>query len=136
MVEENLSLNSPNSCTGNLFYDVYYCLKGKSMDGSGIWSKFSDTSQYVKAENNNSVTYSFEQKKHQIAAISNKLTDDNASVDKNFNSNKQYLDAANCNVPNVPNIFHHGRTSLYNVYNTLTLTLMNNGHYLSIVCIT
>ena len=25
MVEGNLSLNSPNSCTGNLFYDVYYC---------------------------------------------------------------------------------------------------------------
>ena len=37
------------------------------------------------------------------------------------------------NVPNEPNIFHHGRTSLYNIYNTLTLTLINNGHYLSIV---
>ena len=59
MVEGNLSLNSPNSCTGNLFHDVYYCLKGKSMDGSGIWSKLSDTSQYVKAEVNSSVTYSF-----------------------------------------------------------------------------
>ena len=44
MVEGNLSLNSPNSCTGNLFYDVYYFLKGKSMDGSGIWSKLSNTS--------------------------------------------------------------------------------------------
>ena len=49
MVEGNLSLNSPNSCTGNLFCDIYYYLKGKSMDGSGIWSKLSDTSQYVKA---------------------------------------------------------------------------------------
>ena len=49
MVEGSLSLNSPNSCTGNLFHDVYYGLKGKSMDGSGIWSKLSDTSQYVKA---------------------------------------------------------------------------------------
>ena len=85
MVEGNLSLNSPNSCTGNLFYDIYYCLKGKSMDGSGIWSKISDTLQYVKAEVNSSVTYSFEQKKHQIAALSNKHTDDNTSVDKIFN---------------------------------------------------
>ena len=65
MVEGNLSLNSPNSCTGNLFHDVYYCLKGKSMDESGIWSKLSDTSQYVKAEVNSSVTYLFDQKKHQ-----------------------------------------------------------------------
>ena len=60
MVEGNLSLNSPHSCTGNLFCDIYYCLKGKSMDGSGIWSKLSDTSQCVKAEINSSVTYSFE----------------------------------------------------------------------------
>ena len=125
MVEGNLSLNSPNSCTGNLFYDVYYCcLKSKSMDGCGIWSKLSDTSQYVKAEINNSV----EQRKHQIAALLNKPTDDNTSVDKMYNSKKQNFDAANCNVPNVPNIFHHGRTSLYNVYKTL----INNDH-LSIV---
>ena len=56
MVEGNLSLNSPNSCTGNLFYDIHYCcLKSKSMDGFGIWSKLSDTLQYVKAEINNSV---------------------------------------------------------------------------------
>ena len=130
MVEGNLSLNSPNSCTGNLFYDVYCCLKGKPMDGFGIWSKLSDTSQYVKAEINSSVTCSFDQKKYQIAALSNKPTDDNTSVDKTFNSKKQNFDAANCNVPNVPNIFHHGRTSLYNVYKTL----INNDH-LSIVCI-
>ena len=135
MVEGNLSLNSPNSCTGIFFHDVYYCLKGKSMDGSGIWSKLSDTSQYLKAEVDSSVTYSFDQKKHQIAALSNKLTDDNISVDKIFNSKKQNIDASNCNIPNVPGIFHHGRTSLYNVYNTLTLTLINNGHYLSIICI-
>ena len=61
-------------------------------------------------------------------------SNDNTSVDKIFNSKKQNFDAANCNVPNVPNTFHHGRTSLYNVYKTLTLTLINNGH-LSIVCI-
>ena len=130
MVEGNLSLNSPNSCTGNLFYDVYYCLKGKgnSMDGFGIWSKLSDISQYVKAKiNNSSVTYSFDQRKHQIATLSNKSTDNNTSVDKMYNSKKQNFDAANCNVPN---IFHHGRTSLYNVYKTL----INNDH-LSIVCV-
>ena len=84
MVEGNLSLNSPNSCTGSLFHDLYYCLKSKSMDGFGIWSNFSDTLQYVKAEVNSSVTYSFEQKKHQIAALSNKPTLDNTSVDKIF----------------------------------------------------
>ena len=99
------------------------------MDGSGIWSKLW-SSQYVKAEINSSVTYSFDQKKHQIAALSNKPTDDNTSVDNIFNSKKQNFDAANCNVPNVPNIFHHGGTSLYNVYKTL----INNAH-LSIVCI-
>ena len=27
MVERNLSLNSPNSCTGNLFYNVHNCCK-------------------------------------------------------------------------------------------------------------
>ena len=125
MVEGNLSLNSPNSCTGNLFYDVHYCcLKSKSMDGFGIWSKLSDTSQYVNAEINNLV----EQRKHQIAALLNKPTDDNTSVDKMYNSKKQNFDAANCNVPNVSNTFHHGRTSLYNVYKTL----INNDH-LSIV---
>ena len=133
MVEGHLSLNPPNSCTGNLFY-IYYCLKGKSMDESGIWSKLSDTSQYVKAKVNSTVTYSLDQKKHQIAALSNKSTDDNTSVEIILKSKKQNFDAANCNVPNVPNIFHDGRTSLYNVYKTLTLTLINNGH-LSIVCI-
>ena len=131
MVEGNLSLNSPNSFTGNLFYDVHYCCqKGKSMDGFGIWSKLSDTSQYVKAEINSSVTYSFDQRKHQIAALLNKPTDDNTSVGKMYNSKKQNFDATNCNVPNVPNILHHGRTSLYNVYKTL----INNDH-LSIVCV-
>ena len=81
-----------------------------------------------KAEINNSVTYSFDQRKHQIAALLNKPTDDNTSVDKMYNSKKQNFDVANCNVPNVSNIFQHGRTSLYNVYKTL----INNNH-LSIV---
>ena len=92
MVEGNLSLNSPNSCTGNLFYDVLYCcLKCKSMDGFGIWSKLSDTSQYVKAEINNSVTNSFDQRKHQTAALLNKPTDDNTLVDKMYNSKETKL---------------------------------------------
>ena len=40
MVEGNLSLNSPKSCTGNLFYDDHDCCQeNKSMDGFGIWSK-------------------------------------------------------------------------------------------------
>ena len=52
------------------------------MDGFGIWSKLSDTLQYAKAKVNSTVTYSFDQKKHQIAALSNKPTDDNTSVDK------------------------------------------------------
>ena len=127
MVEGNLSLNSPNSWRGNLFYDVHNCcLKGKSMDEFGIWSKLSDTSQYVKAKINNSV----EQRKHQIAALLNKPTDDNTSLDKKYNSKKQNFDAANCDIPNVSNIFHHGRTSLYNAYKTL----INNDH-LFIVCV-
>ena len=43
-----------------------------------------------KAEINSSVTYLFE---HQIAALSNKPTNDNTSVDKIFNSKKQNFDA-------------------------------------------
>ena len=71
------------------------------MDGFGIWSKLSDTSQYVKAEIINSVKL----RKHKIAALLNKPTDDNTSVDKMFNSKKKNFDASNCNVPNVSNIF-------------------------------
>ena len=95
------------------------------MDGFGIWSELSDTSQYVKAKNNSSVTYSFDQRKHKIAALLNKPTDENTSVDKMYNSKKQNFDAANCTVPD---IFHYSRTSLYNVYKTLI-----NNDYLSIV---
>ena len=127
MVEGNLSLNSPNSCTGNLFYYVYYCLKGKSMDGSGIWSKLSDTSQYVKAEVNSSVTYSFDQKKHQIATLSNKPTDDNTSVEKILTKRNKTLRLQTV-MYQMYLIF--STMSLYNVYKTL----INSG-LLSIVCI-
>ena len=78
----------------------------------------------LKLKINNSV----KQRKHQIAALLNKPADDNTSVDKMYNSKKQNFDAANCNIPNVPKILHHGRTSLYNVCKAL----INNDH-LSIV---
>ena len=108
-----------------MFYNDHDCCQeSKSMDGFGIWSKLSDTLQYVKTEINNSV----KQRKHQIAALLNKPADDNTSVDKMYNSKKQNFDAANCNVPNVHKILPHGRTSLYNVYKTLI-----NNDYLSMV---
>ena len=65
MVEGNLSLNSPNFFAGNPFHDVYCCTKCKPMDESGIWSILTDTLQYVKAEVDSSVTYSFDQKRFQ-----------------------------------------------------------------------
>ena len=61
MVEGNLSLNSPNFFAGNPLHDVYCCSKCKPMDESGIWSILTDTLQYVKAEVDSSVTYSFDQ---------------------------------------------------------------------------
>ena len=58
------------------------------MDESGTWSILTDTLQYVKAEVDSSVTYSF--------------FDENTSVVKNYNAKKENFDAANYNVPNVP----------------------------------
>ena len=111
MVEGNLSLNSPNLFTGNPLHDVYCCSKCKPMDESGIWSILTDTLQYVKAEVDSSVTYSFDQKRYQNSKsryydeksndFSN-ISDDNTSVDKNYNAKKENFDAANYNVPNVP----------------------------------
>ena len=65
MVEGNLSLNSPNFFAENPLHDVYFCSKCKPMDESGIWSILTDTLQYVKAEVDSSVTYSFDQKRYQ-----------------------------------------------------------------------
>ena len=111
MVEGNLSLNSPNSFAGNPLHDLYCCSKCKPMDESGIWSILTDTLQYVKADVDNSVTYSFDQKRYQNSKsryfdekpndFSN-ISDDNTSVDKNYNAKKENFDAANYNVPNVP----------------------------------
>ena len=112
MVEGNLSLKSPNFFAGNPLHDVYCCSKCKPMDRSGIWPILTDTFQYVKAEVDSSVTYSFDQKRYQnsksryfdekLNDFSNISTNDNTSVDKNYNSKKENFDAANYNVPNVP----------------------------------
>ena len=123
MVEGNLSLNSPNFSAGNIsfhdpFHDVYCCSRCKPIDESGIWSILTDTLQYVKAEVDSSVTYSFDQQKYQnskakytdknfadsppMKDVSNISTDDNIAVDKSYNSKKENFHAANYNVPNVP----------------------------------
>ena len=65
MVEGNLSLNSPNFFAGNPLHGVYCCSKCKPMDEPGIWSKLTDTLQYVKAKVDSSVTYSFDQRRYQ-----------------------------------------------------------------------
>ena len=107
MVEGNLSLNSPNFFAGNPLHDVY-CTKSKPMDESGIWSILTDTLQYVKAEVDSSVTYSFDQKRFQNSKSkyfdekSDDFSNKNTSIDKNFNAKKENFDAANYNVPNVP----------------------------------
>ena len=81
------------------------------MDESGIWSKLTDTLQYVKAEVDSSVTYSFDQKRSRLRSRSSQDTlmesqmtfqTKNTSIDKNFNAKKENFDAANYNVPNVP----------------------------------
>ena len=56
-----------------------------SMDESGIWSIVTDTLYYVKLEVDSSVTYSYDQRRHQ-------------------NSKSRYFDAAFSNVPNEENI--------------------------------
>ena len=111
MVEGNLSLNSPNVFAGNPLHDVYCCTKCEPMDESGIWSILTDTLQYVKAEDDSLVTYSFDQKRFQNSKSryfdekSDYFSSKNTSIDKNFNAKKENFDAANYNVPNVPNIF-------------------------------
>ena len=97
MVEGNLSLNSPNFFAGNPLHDVYCCSKCKPMDESGIWSILTDTLQYVKAEVDSSVTYSFDQKRFQNSKSryfdekSDDFSNKNTSIDKNFNAKKKNL---------------------------------------------
>ena len=108
---ENLSLNSPNDeVIGDMFHDLYCCSKCVSIDESGIWSILTDTLHYVKPKVDNSVTYSYDQRRHQNskskyfdAAFSNVPYDDeNNLVDQTYDSKKELFDAVNYNVPNVP----------------------------------
>ena len=104
----NLSLNSPNIVAGNMFQDLDCNSKCVPMDEFGIWSNFTDTLGFVKAEVDSSITYSYDQRRHQNskikyfdAAFSNVPNDENISVDQSYNSKKENFDAANCNKPNV-----------------------------------
>ena len=104
----NLSLNSPNIVAGNMFQELDCDSKCVPMDTFGIWSNFTDTLGFVKAEVDSSITYSYDQRRHQNskikyfdAAFSNVPNDENISVEQRYNSEKENFDAANCNKPNV-----------------------------------
>ena len=103
MVEGNLSLNSPNFFAGNL-----HCSKCKPIDECGIWSILTDTLQYVKAEVDSSVTYSFDQRRFHNSKSkyfdgkSDDFSNKKTSIDKIYNAKKENFDAANYNVPDVP----------------------------------
>ena len=105
----NLSLNSLTEVVGDMFHDIYCCSKCVSMDKSGVWSIHTDTLHYVKPEIDSSVTFSYDQKRHQNSkskyfdtAFSNIPDDENPSIDQMYNAKKENFDAANYNVPNVP----------------------------------
>ena len=66
----NLSLNSPDIVVGDLFHDLYCCSKCIPMDESGSWSILTDTLHYVKSEIDSSVTYSYDQRRHQNSNLS------------------------------------------------------------------
>ena len=94
----NLSLNSPDVVIGDLFHNLYCGSKCVSMDESGIWSILTDTLHYVKPEIDSSVTYSYDQKRHQNsksryfdAAFSNVPNEENILVDQTYNSKKKTL---------------------------------------------
>ena len=97
MVEGNLSLNSPNFFAGNPLHDVYCCSKCKPMGESGIWSILTDTLQYVKAEVDSSVTYTFDQKRFQNSKSryfdgkSDDFSSKNTSIDKIYNAKRKTL---------------------------------------------
>ena len=75
----NLSLNSPDIVVVDLFHNLYCCSKCIPMDESGIWSILTDTLHYVKPKIDGSVTYSYDQRRHQ-------------------NSKSKYFDAAFSNI--------------------------------------
>ena len=108
----NLSLNSPNIVTGNMFQDLDYyleCIPSIPMDEYGIWSSFLDTLDFVRAEVDSLDNYVYDQKKkkHQNSrksyldvAYSNVPNDKNRLLDQKYNSKKEQFDASNCNKPN------------------------------------
>ena len=76
------------------------------MDEFGIWSSFLDILDFVRAEFDSLNIYTNDQKKHQNSrwrysdvAYSNAPKDEDRSLDKKYNSKKEYFDAANCNKP-------------------------------------
>ena len=69
------------------------------MDETGIWSILTDTLHYVKPEVDSSVTYSYDQRRHQNAksryfdaAFSNVPNEKNILVDQTVNSKKENFD--------------------------------------------
>ena len=105
----NPSLNSPTEVVGDMFHNLYCDSKCVPIDESGIWSILTYTLLYVKPEIDSSVTFSYDQRRHQNskskyfdAAFSNIPTIENNSIDQTFNPKKENFDAANSNVPNVP----------------------------------
>ena len=104
----NLSLNSPNIAAGNKIQNLDGNLKCVTLDEVGIWSKFVEILDFVKAGLDSSVTCSYDLKRHQNskikyfdAAFSNVPNIENILKDQNYNSKKENFDAANCNKPNV-----------------------------------
>ena len=102
----NLSLNSPNIVTGNVFQDLDYYLECIPMDEYVIWSSFLDILDFVRAEVNSLGNYAYDQKKHQNlrksyidVAYSNVPNDKNRLLDQKYNSKKEQFDASNCNKP-------------------------------------
>ena len=100
-----------------------------SMDETGIWLIFTDTLHYVKPEVDSSVTYSYDQRRHQNAklryfdaAFSNVPNEENILIDQTANSKKENFDAANYNVPNVP-IYTQALFPKYEEYRYGNLTL-------------
>ena len=125
----NLSLSSPDVVTSDLFHDLYCGSKSVSMDETGFWSILTDTLHYVKPEVDSSMTYSYDQRRHQNAksryfdaAFSNVPNEENILIDQTANSKKEDFDAANYNVPNVP-IYTQGLFPKYEEdrYGNLTL---------------
>ena len=104
----NLSLNSPNIAAGNKIQNLDGNSKCVTLDEFGIWSKFVEILDFVKAGLDSSVTCSYDLKRHQNskikyfdAAFSNVPNIENILTDQNYNPKKENFDAANCNKPNV-----------------------------------